>query len=427
VSTIATRSRRAVGCSGKLIDALAASGRAKRAQSSRRTCLGLRSFRTRCHPEGKVGTTALQRLLRNPYYAGWIVYKRGQPDTETFKGRHPALIDQETFDKVQRLLDEKRVAGERPRKRQHYLRGSVFCAGCGSRLTYGISTGQNGQGYAYFFCASRVNRTPCSERVNVRPELIEAAIQRMYRERPVSIGTDDLERRKQAVRAMASVAEESLEYVRSTQTELISRLEAKQEALVDMRFAEKSISAEVFKRKQAKLDAEIAAAKQSRAETEGQLKLEQDDLIMALELVDDVAAVYAEADERTRRGYNQAFFKRIKIRARWDDEHHRPAVEVVGVELTEPYAALLAENTTDEAMAWVKAVQSLSAPNTRKSPQEPSGPLPRAFSGGDLSIFFKMAERAGFEPAMEFDPHTRLAGECLQPLGHLSRFGNGRV
>src|SRR3954464_11549860 len=30
------------------------------------------------------------------------------------------------------------------------------------------------------------------------------------------------------------------------------------------------------------------------------------------------------------------------------------------------------------------------------------------------------AERAGFEPAMEVSPHTRLAGECLQPLGHLS-------
>lgn len=52
------------------------------------------------------------------------------------RGQH--LIDQETFDKVQMLLDEKRVACERPRKRQHYLRGSVFCMGCGSRLTYGI-------------------------------------------------------------------------------------------------------------------------------------------------------------------------------------------------------------------------------------------------------------------------------------------------
>ena len=32
-------------------------------------------------------------------------------------------------------------------------------------------------------------------------------------------------------------------------------------------------------------------------------------------------------------------------------------------------------------------------------------------------------EREGFEPSMEVSPHTRLAGECLQPLGHLS----GRV
>ena len=39
-------------------------------------------------------------------------------------------------------------------------------------------------------------------------------------------------------------------------------------------------------------------------------------------------------------------------------------------------------------------------------------PLHRAENG--------KTERAGFEPAMEFDPHTRLAGECLQPLGHLS-------
>src|SRR5919198_4497272 len=30
-------------------------------------------------------------------------------------------------------------------------------------------------------------------------------------------------------------------------------------------------------------------------------------------------------------------------------------------------------------------------------------------------------ERAGFEPARELAPPTRLAGECLQPLGHLSR------
>ena len=32
----------------------------------------------------------------------------------------------------------------------------------------------------------------------------------------------------------------------------------------------------------------------------------------------------------------------------------------------------------------------------------------------------QMAERAGFEPAVQVSPYTRLAGEHLRPLGHLS-------
>ncbi len=31
-----------------------------------------------------------------------------------------------------------------------------------------------------------------------------------------------------------------------------------------------------------------------------------------------------------------------------------------------------------------------------------------------------LAEKEGFEPSMEYNPHTPLAGERLQPLGHLS-------
>src|SRR3954449_10995323 len=42
-------------------------------------------------------------------------------------------------------------------------------------------------------------------------------------------------------------------------------------------------------------------------------------------------------------------------------------------------------------------------------------------SGRLLCVYSLMrAEREGFEPSMEVSPHTRLAGECLQPLGHLS-------
>ena len=39
-----------------------------------------------------------------------------------------------------------------------------------------------------------------------------------------------------------------------------------------------------------------------------------------------------------------------------------------------------------------------------------------------LSSEDNMAEREGFEPSKENNPLTRLAGERLRPLGHLSVF-----
>ena len=38
-----------------------------------------------------------------------------------------------------------------------------------------------------------------------------------------------------------------------------------------------------------------------------------------------------------------------------------------------------------------------------------------------------MAEREGFEPSVEYNPHTRLAGEHLRPLGHLSAGLSGQM
>ncbi len=361
--------------------------------------LGLRSRPRKNHPSQKVGTAALHRILRDPYFAGWIVYKRGKSDEQTFRGRHDPLIDQETFDSVQRRLDEKAVAGERPRRREHYLRGSVFCAGCGSRLTYGVSTGENGRGYAYYFCASRVNRTSCPERANIRPDLIEAAIQRMYNKRPIKITAAESKRRQDAIRAMVATSQESLRYVRETKKQLIASLKRQQQRLIRL-YAEEGedTSPDAFRAERTRMKQEIAAAETSLAETEGRLEINEIDLCHALELAEDVGGIYELADERTRRGYNQAFFTRIKITARWDDEAKRAVVEVAGVELTEPYAVLLAERTTKEALAWVAAIKAKQAPETHgKHPRRAKVAISGAFSRTDISIYEVLAEGGRFE------------------------------
>jgi site-specific DNA recombinase len=370
--------------------------------------LGLRSRPTAKRVPKKLGTTVVQRLLRNRYYIGKVPYKRGTPDEQVFDGRHEPLIDQDTFDRVQTLLDEKRVAGERPRVRQHYLRGSVYCGECANRLTFGISTGRNGGKYPYFFCSGRINGTACTQRANIRPELIETAIEQHYA--TVQMPPARVERGKAAIRALAEVSQDAVRQVQRAKTQLIAKLEARQDELIEMRFSEKSITPSLFKRKQAQLQTELEAAHESLAETELRMTINRAHLELALELAEDVQAVYRDADEQTRRGYNQAFFNKLYVLAEWDDGE--TMIWISGVELTPPYALLLTEGLFEQAEAETRAI----ALHT----QNRAGNAADERSAGPVSIYEQMAERAGFEPAMEFNPHTRLAGECLQPLGHLS-------
>jgi site-specific DNA recombinase len=351
--------------------------------------LGLRSLPTRVRAGGKVGVAAWQRMLRNPYYLGKLPYKRGTPDEQVFEGRHQPLIDQETFDRVQAFLDEKRVAGERPQKRQHYLKGSVFCGDCGQRLTFGISTGMTGQKYPYFFCSARINGTPCQQRANMRPELIEQAIERYYVERPVQLTAKDVQQSTEAIEALASVSQQAVVQVKQIKTSLITKLKAQQTRLLRL-YAEEGddASPEAFRDERARMQTEITAAEKSLAETELRLTLDADMLRMALELAEDVAQVYAVADDQTKRSYNQAFFKKLLITAEWDEDQQLD-VQVSGAELTEPYKALLAKNLVSETLNEVELIRAMPS----KAESDPCGPL----SDAVISNFVKMAEGERFE------------------------------
>jgi site-specific DNA recombinase len=325
--------------------------------------LGLRTRPTKSRGPGKIGTSALQRILRDPYYAGWIVYKRGTPDEQTFRGRHDPLIDEDTFDQVQARLDEKRVAGERPQKHQHYLKGSVFCGECGKRLVYSLSRGKNGQRYAYYFCSARVNGSNCSMRDNIPPKLIGEAIERYYAERPVQLTAEQVAQRTDAIEKLVAVSQQAVMHVRLAKSELVVSLKAQQSRLLRLHLEEgDDISPDAFRDERVRLQAEIQAAEKSLAATEEQLSLDASMLRMALELADNVAEVYREAPESLRRGYNQAFFKKLKIMPERDEDSSELIARVVQAELTEPFAVLLADELVPgvlvEAEAIAKAAES---------------------------------------------------------------------
>lgn len=102
------------------------------------------------------------------------------PDT------HPALVAPETFDAVQRVLAAHRPSGERSHKHRRHLSGSVFCARCGSRLQFSVTTGLRGDRYDYFLCSGRRSgRTHC-DLPWLPLEQVEATVLRQWQQENLS-------------------------------------------------------------------------------------------------------------------------------------------------------------------------------------------------------------------------------------------------
>src|SRR5947209_18301693 len=81
-------------------------------------------------------------MLTNRYYVGKVVFKGVEYD-----GRHQPLIPESLFERVQEVLSMN-ANGEKQRTHRHYLKSTVWCGRCGSRLCVMQAKGQ----YLYFFC-----------------------------------------------------------------------------------------------------------------------------------------------------------------------------------------------------------------------------------------------------------------------------------
>lgn len=97
------------------------------------------------------GNSAIQRVLSNSVYASLLnvpAYEN-QP-AKLIKANHEPIISEETYWKVQQLLNPKKFI---PQKREEVpLRGVVHCRACGKLMTAAPSKSKTGKYYWYYFC-----------------------------------------------------------------------------------------------------------------------------------------------------------------------------------------------------------------------------------------------------------------------------------
>jgi site-specific DNA recombinase len=347
------------------------------------TEMGLRYRATPKRPERTVRLSQLCSLLHNPYYIGVVSY-RG----EHYLGRHEPLVDGATFKKVQDLLDAHRNGGERSWMHDHYLKGSLFCHRCGSRLSLTMAKG-NGGTYPYFYCLGRTTkRTECN--LPWLPvELVEEAVERFYlvgdrREiapdgwKVVGGGLErdlaelDVFGQAELVRQQAVVAD--------TQRRRAA-LAAKSEAGV--------IPDDLARQRQNDLAIELASAISFLAKLESAVIDTRAILRLAIELLDARGLAYTAAVPTLRRQWNQTLYKRL-------------LVDVEGVkeaEMTEAFEAITRPETVDYYRTspdpWQPTDEELRTVLAAWGPEkEKTGPV---FVGSGLNVEL-LVEVSGLEP-----------------------------
>jgi site-specific DNA recombinase len=182
-----------------------------------------------------------------------------------YEGKHQPLVDHQTWRRVQELLTAKHLTGEKHREHPHYLKGSIFCGQCGSRLIVCHAIGRGGT-YPYFICIGRQQkRTDCKQRA-IRIEQAEEAIAAHYA--TVQLPEDELTALRAFLEEELSKLRLDTERERRAQERRLSDLTGERKKLLEAHYAD-AVPLDLLKSEQARLTAEIVHAEGRLAEIEG--------------------------------------------------------------------------------------------------------------------------------------------------------------
>jgi site-specific DNA recombinase len=337
---------------------------------------GLRSRPTPCYVSKPLSQSAVHALLSNRYYLGEVNYHG-----KYYPGRHEPIISEELFDRVQAVCAAHKLAGERDRKHQHYLKGSLFCGACGRQLTYSRNTGRGGT-YEYFLCSAN-QRHECPQRAQ-RVDAVEAAIESHYR--TIAITDADRERVRAAVEQKLSKMTETSATEIERCNKLLADLKTQERKLMEKDYRDE-ISAELFSEESTRIKRERLDATAIVARLNIHHETIQDALALVLAILSqDIHDLYLRATPTQRRFINQAIFEAIWI-SHDDIERSQLNAPFDEIRLVSE-ATRIVDRAAQRLSEGTQKARNGKAPNPNKG----SGALAQG------SIRTSMVELGGLEP-----------------------------
>ena len=274
-------------------------------------------------PAKPLSLSQFQRLLRSPYYKGMVIYKGA-----AYPGNHEALVSEQTWDTVQARLSARNHAGEKKRSHHHYLKGTVFCGQCGSRLIVSNTKNRHGTIYPYFVCIGRQEkRTNCDQKAMLIAS-VEQQIEAHYA---------TIQPKPEFLEALHLMIEEELAK-QSTVMDKQHRAQERRKAkllqertkLLEAHYAD-AVPIDLLRSEQARIAEELQRADELIDASTARHEHVLTNLRTAVDQVGHWHTSYSEAEPDTGREINQSVFAKILV------SEDRP----IASEFAEPFHSLL--------------------------------------------------------------------------------------
>jgi site-specific DNA recombinase len=266
---------------------------------------GLTTRKTAKRPTKPLYLRHVHNLLRNRFYLGRFTWAEVE-----YEGSHEPLVSIETFATVQAIMQSRRQVGDKPQKHPHYLKGTVFCSKCDSRMLFSRNKGRRGGIYDYFVCMERHSHGKGCDLPYSSVDAIEQAVADYYG--TITLGEDAIASIRGTLLKAAKNRNASAERMARRDRKRILQLEAERRRLLQAHLSG-AVPLDLLKEEQERLKSELANAGASLANTEIHWEVLEANITKALSLITRLDEAYLAASPNIRRYFNQAILEGVFI------------------------------------------------------------------------------------------------------------------
>jgi len=254
---------------------------------------------------GKVSRSEMTSILRNIFYIGkfkskGIIYHNA---------KHPRIIDDTTFLKCQRILDEHNNFADRKRKHKFLLNSYVFCDICNTPYTAEIHPNKQ---RSYYHCSVRISKHS-NRHQNIETYVLENMVAELFKKitLPQAVISKILEKAREKLSGVHSGIDEKRRILALRQQKLEQRQQTLETKLLDG-----IVNDETYQRQKGPIEDELN-------QITSDLILLSDDRKENIKVFEDLVQLtrsiyqtYIKADFNHKRLWLSLFFDRITVKDR---------------------------------------------------------------------------------------------------------------